>query len=118
MRSEWQVTNNNLIAPASITLDRTGPCARPFVQRCLSQGLLIVILSVCSYLVISHFVVQSVRVVGLSMSPTLADSQMCLLNRWVLHFRAPRASELVVIRDPTDSVLSVKRIVGVPGDCI
>jgi len=118
MRSAWQVTTNNTIVPSSIALDATCASARPFRRRWFGQGLLIVILSVCSYLIISHFIVQSVRVVGLSMTPTLADSHMCLLNRWVLYFRAPRASELVVIRDPTDSGLAVKRIVGVPGDRI
>ena len=54
-----------------------------------------------SYYLISHYLVQSVRVIGMSMVPTLHDSQLYLLNRWVLHVRAPARSEIVVLRDPT-----------------
>jgi signal peptidase I len=82
------------------------------------QTLTLLFLSFCSYFIVSHFIVQSVRVVGLSMAPTLADSQMCLLNRWVFHVRAPRSTEVVVIRDPTDSCLAVKRVVALPGDTV
>jgi len=71
-----------------------------------------------SYFLISHFLVQSVRVVGMSMVPTLQDSQFYLLNRWVLHFRPPQRSEIVVLRDPLDGGFAVKRVVGVAGDSI
>jgi signal peptidase I len=74
--------------------------------------------ALASYYLISHFLVQSVRVVGMSMVPTLQDSQFYLLNRWVLHFRAPQRSEIVVLRDPLDGGFAVKRIVGVAGDAV
>ena len=120
MRSDWPISSNDSISapPTLLESARLNASAKQLLLRYFSQGALILVLSVCSYFVISHFVVQSVRVVGLSMTPTLSDAQMCLLNRWVLHFRAPRATEVVVIRDPTDSSLSVKRIVAVPGDCV
>ena len=86
--------------------------------RGIAQGILIIILATGSYLFVSHFVVQSVRVVGLSMAPTLADSQVYLLNRWVFHVRAPRPAEVVVLRDPTDGSLSVKRVIAVAGDSV
>jgi signal peptidase I len=88
------------------------------ILRGIAQTLLITTLAIGSYLFVSHFVVQSVRVVGLSMAPTLADSQVYLLNRWVFHLRAPRPTEVVVLRDPTDGSLSVKRIIAVGGDSI
>src|SRR5215831_12035300 len=118
MHSDWPSASNAPIPAPKILVETPGK-SRPVQQlwlRYLGQGTLILVLSFCSYSIISHFVVQSVRVVGLSMTPTLGDSQMCLLNRWVLHFRAPRTTEVVVIRDPTDASLSVKRIVAVPGD--
>lgn len=71
-----------------------------------------------SYYLISNYLVQSVRVVGMSMVPTLQDSQFYLLNRWVLHLREPHRSEIVVLRDPLDGGFAVKRVVGVAGDSI
>jgi len=75
-------------------------------------------LAFLSYLLISHFFFQSVRVVGRSMVPTLRDSQQYLLNRWIFHVRAPQRLDVVVIRDPADNGFSVKRIIGVAGDSI
>ena len=75
-------------------------------------------LAMASYLAVSHFLVQSVRVLGVSMMPTLHESELYLLNRWVFHVRAPHANEVVVLRDPLDSGYSVKRIIGCEGDVI
>jgi len=81
-----------------------------------SQSVGILALAVASYFFISHFIVESVKVVGESMRPTLENSQQYLLNRWALYLRAPHRSEIVVIRDPTDHGLSVKRIVAIAGE--
>ena len=75
-------------------------------------------LSFASYFVISHYVLQSVKVVGRSMVPTLFDSQHYLLNRWIYHFHAPRHSDIVVLRDPSDNGFSVKRVIATPGDSL
>jgi len=76
------------------------------------------LLVVASYFLISHFLLQTVKVVGQSMGPTLYDSQHCLLNRWIYRFRAPQRCDIVVLRDPSDDGLSVKRIIATPGDSI
>jgi signal peptidase I len=83
-----------------------------------SQVMALLACAVASYLFISHFLVQSVRVVGMSMIPTLQDSHFYLLNRWVLHFRPPQRSEIVVLRDPLDGGFAVKRVVGLAGDSV
>ena len=83
-----------------------------------TQGLVLMLCALLSYYLVSHYLVQSVRVVGMSMVPTLHDSQFYLLNRWVLHLRAPQRSEIVVLRDPLDGGYAVKRIVGIAGDSI
>jgi len=82
------------------------------------QGGALLVCALLSYLLISHFCVQSVRVVGMSMLPTLHDSQFYLLNRWVLHFRPPQASEIVVLRDPLDGGFAVKRVIAIAGDSV
>jgi signal peptidase I len=82
------------------------------------QCLVVLVLAAASYFLISHFLLQSVKVVGRSMVPTLYDSQHYLLNRWVYHLHAPRHSDVVVLRDPSDNGFSVKRIIAAPGDSI
>jgi len=82
------------------------------------QAACVVGLAFLSYFVISHFLLQSVKVVGKSMSPTLGDSERYLLNRWVYHFRAPARSEVVVIEDPEDHGFAVKRVIAVEGETV
>ncbi|HEY5914887.1 MAG TPA: signal peptidase I [Verrucomicrobiae bacterium] len=72
----------------------------------------------CSYFLCSHFVIGTIKVVGKSMQPGLHDSDCCLLNRWILYVRAPNRSEVVVLRDPGCPGLSVKRVIGRPGDFV
>jgi signal peptidase I len=86
--------------------------------RQLAQFLVVSALAFASYFLISHYVLQSVKVVGRSMVPTLYDSQQYLLNRWIYHFHAPRPGDIVVLRDPSDNGFSVKRVIGKPGDSI
>jgi signal peptidase I len=88
------------------------------VLRQAFQLLSFILLVVASYLAISHFLLQTVKVVGRSMGPTLYDSQHCLLNRWIYRFRAPQRCDIVVLRDPSDNGFSVKRIIATPGDSI
>jgi len=113
-------TENESIPAPSAALPQTPQIQAPsrLLLRRVGEALVIAVLAVVSYLVVSHYVVQSVRVVGLSMAPTLADSQTYLLNRWIFHVRTPRSAEIVVIRDPVDGTLSVKRVIGVAGDSI
>jgi signal peptidase I len=75
-------------------------------------------MAVASYLLISHFLLQSVKVVGRSMVPTLYDSQSYLLNRWIYHVRSPQHSDIVVLRDPSDNGFSVKRVIATPGESV
>jgi signal peptidase I len=94
---------------------------KPDPQSPLQQGLQFLVataLAVASYFIISHFFLQSVKVVGRSMLPTLHDSDRYLLNRWVYYIHAPHRSDVVVLRDPSDNGFSVKRIIGAPGDSV
>jgi signal peptidase I len=109
-------------SPESVSQIDLGLLARPsgprrWLQQ-LSQALLIAVLAFAAYLGITHFFLQSVRVVGISMDPTLHDSQRYLLNRWVFYLRSPRREDIVVLRDPTDQGFAVKRVVGMPGDSV
>jgi len=94
-----------------------GLSLRPILRQSF-QCLVVAVLAAASYFLISHFLLQSVKVVGRSMVPTLYDSQHYLLNRWVYYVHAPQRSDVVVLRDPSDNGFSVKRIIARPGDSI
>jgi signal peptidase I len=120
MSTATQTTNagSTPASPRSLPLARK---ARVDLRSLLRQGfhfLAVLVLAAASYFLISHFLLQSVKVVGRSMVPTLHDSQHYLLNRWVYHLHAPQHSDVVVLRDPSDNGFSVKRIIATPGDSI
>lgn len=106
-------TGEPLIAPVS----KSSSPARLLVRQG-GQYLVIALLAVASYFFVSHFFLQSVTVVGVSMFPTLHDSDSYLLNRWVFYARAPRCADVVVLRDPMDNGFSVKRVVAASGDLV
>jgi signal peptidase I len=102
----------------TLPLARKARRPAPPILRQAFQCLVIAILAAASYFVISRFFLQSVKVVGRSMVPTLSDSQHYLLNRWVYYMHPPRHSDIVVLRDPSDNGFSVKRVIATPGDSI
>lgn len=88
------------------------------VLRQALQFALLVGLAFGFYYLISNYLLQSVRIVGVSMSPTLHDKESYLLNRWIYHLREPRRADVVVLKDPSDGGFSVKRVVAVAGDTV
>lgn len=120
MSEEMPAPVAQTIETVPTALDRSRPCRTP-ARRFLWQAqqiLAVAVLAVASYFLISHFFLQSVTVVGMSMSPTLSNSERYLLNRWVFHVRQPQRSEIVVLRDPSDNGYSVKRVIAVGGDTV
>jgi signal peptidase I len=65
-----------------------------------------------------RYILQSVQVDGTSMSPTLPNAKWYLLNHLVYRIREPKPKDIVVLRDPADNGLAVKRIVAQPGDSV
>ena len=84
----------------------------------ISQCFLIAGLAYGAFILVTHFVIQSVEVVGNSMSPTLEDSRRYVLNRWVYLVREPQPADIVVLLDPSDNSYAVKRIVAREGDSV
>jgi signal peptidase I len=91
---------------------------RRVVLRQLAACLTVAALAFASFQFFTHYVLQTVQVVGASMSPTLHDSQRYVLNRLVYHVREPQATEIVVLRDPVDNTYAIKRIVAQQGDVV
>ena len=61
-----------------------------------------------------------ISVVGSSMSPTLANGETILVNRFVYHLFDPKPNDLVVFRPNgnENSHYYIKRVVAVPGDTV
>jgi len=91
------------------------PVYRPEKRRSLILACLL-FWSVISYRVISQYVVQATEIVGPSMAPTLADGERFIIQRWLYLLRKPRRGEIVAVRAPFPDDLSVKRIIGLPGE--
>lgn len=90
---------------------------RPVIKVFL-QCVMMAALAFGCYWVISKHIFSSVEVVGVSMVPTLQNSDHYLLDRWTYMIRDPQPNDIVVIRDPQDDNFSVKRIIGREGDSI
>jgi signal peptidase I len=68
---------------------------------------------------IGTFGLQSARVAGASMAPTLEDRDRLLVNRFVYRIRDARAGDIVMFRYPLQPELSfVKRIIAEGGDTV
>jgi signal peptidase I len=102
-------------AQPAATLSAQG---RPASTRPFRAALSVLFFSVLAYFLVSHYILMAVEIKGVSMMPTLLDGQRYVLYRCAYLFRAPRKSEIVVIRDPEDHGLSIKRIVGLPGETV
>jgi signal peptidase I len=118
----WSVPEPESISPGE---DLPQPINAPLPQprktsifKQIFSLLFLCALAFGSYFGVSHFLVQSVKVVGASMIPTLHDSENYLLNRWIYYARSPKRSEIVVLRDPSDNGFSVKRVIATAGDSI
>jgi signal peptidase I len=74
--------------------------------------------SIISFLFVSNFLFCSITVRGASMEPTLFAGQQFLLNRWAYRLFPLTYGDLVVVRDPADQGLLIKRIIALPRDTI
>jgi signal peptidase I len=119
MRAEMPLASPEIVVGEQPVLSlkarhRSSPSLWVKARRFLAVALL----ALASYLFISQFLLQSVRVVGVSMFPTLADSQHYILNRWIYHIRSPHRMDVVVLRDPMDKGFSVKRVIAIAGETV
>jgi signal peptidase I len=106
------------------SLDASRPTTIPRPRRStgalwqITQIAFVAVLASLCYLLISHFFFQSVEVIGTSMVPTLRDSDHYFLNRLAYRTHAPMPGDIVVVKDPTDGTVIVKRIIATPGQSV
>ncbi len=88
-----------------------------FLRQCWVL-IVLAVLGTTSYLLISHFIFQSVEVDGKSMFPTLKNSDHYWLNHLAYIHTEPHRHDIVVLKDPQDGGLVVKRIIALPGESV
>ena len=108
------------VPPRSV-FDRTMDMWLPTLWQLIKHFWLVLVLialGAVSYLLISRFVFLSVEVDGSSMAPTLGDSGHYWLNRLAYVRSEPKRLDIVVVKEPRDGTLVVKRIIAMPGQSI
>jgi signal peptidase I len=85
-----------------------------WLREALETVLFIVIIVVAV-----RFSVQNFRVDGKSMTPTVHDNELVLVDKLDYDFTSPKIGDIVVFKAPPDpSEDFIKRIIGTPGDQI
>ncbi|MCX7847518.1 MAG: signal peptidase I [bacterium] len=91
---------------------------RVLYYRPALPGLLIVVGTAVMYVLFSRHVISAGIVRGDSMVPTLIPGGRYFINHYIYHLREPRRGDLVVFVHPLFKDLTVKRVIGVPGDVV
>ena len=61
---------------------------------------------------------QRVSVAGDSMSPSLKNGDVLLINRAIYHLKSPARGDIVAFRQEKNGHFSMKRVVGLPGETV
>jgi signal peptidase I len=75
-------------------------------------------LATLSFLFVSHFVFESVQVIGPSMYPTLLNSDFYWIDKFAYTRKDPHPGDIIALQDPSGRGLDVKRIIAVPGESV
>lgn len=87
-----------------------------FKQCCIY--LVVVVLSYGFFQFSHRYLLQTVQVDGMSMSPTLPNAKCYLLNRIVYMIREPKLKDIVVLKDPETDDFAIKRVIARSGDSV
>src|SRR3954463_15651803 len=75
----------------------------------------VLVWSACT-LILFHYLLVPIKVIGASMTPTYRDGAVNLVNRLILPRKAPKRGDVVVLHDGEDMIL--KRIIALPGETV
>ncbi len=100
----------------------SGTLAERGVSACAARGRQVVGSFLLTVLIFSaiRIMVQSFRVVGSSMEPSLHDGDSILADKYTYRWlRLPRRGDLVVFENPhAPDRSSIKRVIGIPGETV
>ena len=78
----------------------------------------IVVLVVATFVVFRWILLPPIRIVGPSMLPNYRENSIHFVNRLAYAWREPQRGDVVSIRLAGNSILYMKRIVGLPGETV
>jgi signal peptidase I len=85
----------------------------------LARDLLEVFALALGLYLIATTTIQTVHVVGLSMSPTLGDNDLLIASKVDYHLHDPERGDIIILKSPLDPSRDyVKRVIGLPFDHI
>ncbi len=97
-------------------------------KKTLSKSLLheifswvfLMFVSVITALIFTFAAGMSIRMLGISMAPTLLNGQEVLVNRVIYNMASPKRGDVIVFKlhAVQESNYYIKRVIGVPGDTV
>ena len=115
-----------LDAPPSAVEDEVIPAApspqrrrfRPSRNALIRDVVEVLALALALYVIITY-ALQTVRVDGTSMVPTLSNGDLLFADKLSYHLHSPSRGDIVILEPPSNPDQDfIKRVVGVPGDII
>ncbi|MCM1179609.1 MAG: signal peptidase I [Clostridium sp.] len=99
--------------------DRDEFDVKDFVSRIGQWAIAILIVVILAYSIVT-FGIQSVTMVGQSMTPALTNQDVLMLNKAAYLFREPQRYDIIAfkLKEDTDGYFNIKRIIGLPGETI
>lgn len=90
---------------------------KDFMSEVGQWALSILIVIILAYSIVT-FGVQSVTMIGQSMSPVLSNQDVVLINKRAYTFHHPERYDIVAfkLKEDTDGYFNIKRIIGLPGE--
>lgn len=92
---------------------------KDFMSEVGQWALSILIVMILAYSIVT-FGVQSVTMIGQSMSPVLSNQDVVLINKRAYTFHHPERYDIVAfkLKEDADSYFNIKRIIGLPGETV
>jgi signal peptidase I len=95
------------------------PPRRRWENRNLARDILEVLALAFALYIVIALALQTVRVEGESMVPTLSNNDLLFADKLSYHLHAPDRGDIIVLKPPDEPNRDfIKRIVGLPGDTI
>jgi len=99
--------------------DRDEFDVKDFVSGVGQWAIAILIVVILAYSVVT-FGIQSVTMIGQSMTPALTNQDVLMLNKAAYIFQDPKRYDIIAfkLKEDTDGYFNIKRIIGLPGETI
>lgn len=83
-------------------------------KKFLIDSLQIIVIGIVLFVLTNIFLGELLLVTGNSMHPILKNNEQIIGEKISLNLREPKRGEIVIFRHPQESILIIKRVVGLP----